>query len=182
MSTKIAAVFLSCVALFTATGLDAKLQIVAQGDPLGKLVGDWDFRGFVIGGSDGFSGLKCGKVTVAPPTDQAVSVSATCEDASEYSFRLKHGSGTQAYVITVKSKYGISIDDFPVAYVDGQGWHGARDQLVDGDTLSITAMVQPIEGRNWYGWSIQVLPTAAMDLGPLDVKKPYFMAHLVRRK
>ena len=179
--TKFAVVILGCVAFFTATGLDSQLQVLAKSDPLRGLANKWHLTGFVFGGDDPYHSFECGEVTVASPADRTVSLSVTC-DNTDYYFLLKHGSETQAYLITVKSKIGISIDDFPVTHVDGRGWHGERDQLVDGETLSITAMVKRIEGRNWYGWSIKVLPTAAIKLSPGEIKKPYFQADLTRRK
>jgi hypothetical protein len=162
----------------------------ANVDPLRQLAGDWGLRVFVIGAGQ-FGGLECGTgagpggppVTVAPPSDGAVALTAACEDGSEYRFRLGRDSATQAYVLTVKSGPGISVQDFPVAYVDGKGWRGTRDLLVDDETQSITAMVAPIEGRLWYGWMIAVLPTAAADAPELtDIKEPYFRADLTRRK
>lgn len=161
---------------------------VAKGDPLTQLAGEWGLTVFVMGAGQ-FGGPNCGKsdrpgppsVNIASPSDGAVSLAAACDDGSEYSFRLRHDSATQAYVLTVNSAPGISVQDFPVAYVDGKGWQGKRDQPVDGETQSITAMVAPIEGRSWNGWMIAVLPTA--DIGRSDLpEKPYFRADLIRRK
>jgi hypothetical protein len=95
--------------------------------------------------------------------------------------------------MTVKSKYGVSIEDFPLEHVDhkdwlgtpiqdGKVWLGTRDQLVDKETLSVTAMMGRIEGRNWRGWTIQVLPTEATKPGVEALKKPYFKVDLTRRK
>lgn len=162
---------------------------IPQGDPLSKLVGDWGLTVFVIGGGQ-FGGPRCGKtdrpgpspVTIAPPGDGGVSLAVACSDGSDYAFRLKHDAATHAYLMTVESKQGIGVDDFPVAYVEGQGWKGTRGQMVEGKEVSITATVAPIEGRNWYGWMMAVLPTA--DIGrELDaIKSPYFRADLTRRK
>ena len=161
------------------------------GDLLGELAGDWDLTLFVIGGSEAFGGGpicrqrgRSGRpsVTIAPPSAGAVLFSASCDDRTDYVFRLKLDPGTQAYLITVKSKIGISVDDFPVAYFPGQGWRGARDQLVDGETQSITARVAPIEGRNWRGWRIEVLPTAAIDREAEGLKRRYLWTDLTRRK
>ncbi len=171
------------IALAAPEGQDS-----AHGDRLSKLAGDWGLTVFVMGAGQ-FAGPKCGTsdrpgpppVTLAPPSDGAVSFAAACDDGSEYSFRLRHDSATQAYVLTVKSAPGISVQDFPIAYVDGKGWQGKRDQLVAGETQSVTAMVAPIEGRNWYGWMIAVLPTAGIGRSD-DLKKPYFRADLTRRK
>ena len=186
------AVFLA--AMFAFASLVAPVswaqgQLTAQGDPLSKLVGDWGLTVFVIGGGQ-FGGPRCGKsdrpgpspVTIAPPGNSGVSLAVACNDGSDYAFRLKHDAAAHAYLITVKSKEGISVDDFSVAYVEGQGWKGAREQVVAGKRVSITATVAPIEGRNWYGWMIAVLPTADIDRGPDDVKRPYFRADLTRRK
>ena len=187
MSIKSAVILMSCVALFTAPGLGATGQVPAQGDPLSKLVGDWDLTVFVMGGGR-FGGPRCGKsdrpgpsaVTIAPHGDSGVALAVACDDGSDYAFRLRHDAATHTYLITVKSKEGISVDDFPVAYVEGQGWKGARQQLVEGKEVSITATVAPIEGRNWNGWMIFVLPTA--DINRNDIKTPYFRADLTRRK
>ena len=188
MSIKSAAVLMSCVALFTAPGLGARGQLTAQGDPLSKLVGDWDLTVFVMGGGR-FAGPRCGKsdrpgppaVTIAPPGDSGVALAVACNDGSDYAFRLKHDQTTQAYVLTVKSKVGISVQDFPVVYVVGQGWQGKRDQLVAGEMRSITAMVAPIRGWEWYGWKVVVLPTASIGHEGL-LEKPFFRVDLTRRK
>ena len=166
-----------------ATSPNPRIMTAADGDPLIQLAGDWALDSFVVGGGgDGFSGDKCGNVTIASPDDGVVSVSASCGDAGDYSFRLKRGSEPQTYLITVKSKPGISIDDVPVAYVDGQGWIGSRDQRLDGATQSITARVAAIAGRNWYGWAIEVLPTSELNGNPEEMKIAYFKADLTRRK
>ena len=163
---------------------------VTQADPLGKLTGNWDLTVFVIGAGQ-FGGPNCGPtdrqgsppVTIAPPSDGAVSLKVACSDGSEYSFHLAYDSGTRVSLITVKSKEGISVHDFPVAYVEGQGWQGAREQLVEGKEVSITAKVAPIEGRNWFGWMIAVLPTAAVKVPDLAaIEKPYLRVDLTRRK
>ena len=160
-------------------------------DPLARLAGEWRLTPLVIGAGQFGGGPKCGTsdrpgpppVTLAPPSDGAVSFAAACDDRSEYSFRLRHDPAGQAYVLTVKSGPGISIQDFPVEYFEGKGWRGERTQLVDGETQSVTATVEPIEGRNWYGWMIAVLLTAAVNAPELaDIKKPYFRADLTRRK
>jgi hypothetical protein len=143
---------------------------------------------FVMGAGQ-FGGPKCGtsgqpgppRVTIADPSDGAVSLSVPCDDGSEYAFRLAHDSATEAYTLTVKSRAGISVQDFPVAYVASKGWRGERDQAVDGDRQSVTAMVAPIEGRNWRGWMIAVLPTSGVGHED-DLKKPFFRADLTRRK
>jgi hypothetical protein len=159
-----------------------------QDDPLNKLSGDWKLEAFVMGAGQ-FGDPKCGTsymrdappMTLAPPKDGVVSFTVTCDKGGEYRFRLRHDSSTQTYFLTVKSPAGISVEDFPGAYVVGEGWQGKRDQLVDGKTQSITAMVTPIEGRNWYGWAIAVLPTAGVGHSD-DLKKPYFRTDLTRRK
>jgi hypothetical protein len=46
---------------------------------------------------------------------------------------------------------------------------------VDGKEVPVTATIAPIEGRNWVGWAIAVVPSA-------DIKTPYFRADLTRRK
>ena len=162
---------------------------ILQSDPLSKLVGDWGLTVFVVGGGQ-FGGPRCGKtdrpgsspVTIAPPGDSGVSLAVACNDGSDYAFRLTHDGAAHVYLMTVKSKQGISVDDLPVAYIEGQGWKGAREQLVEGEVESITATVSPIEGRNWYGWTTVVLPTADTNRGLSDVKRPYFKADLTRRK
>jgi len=167
----------------TAAGPRPRPNMVAGADPLNELVGDWSMDWFVIGaGGVGLSGLTFGKITVAPPKDRAVSVSASSKEGDDYSFRLTHGPETSGYLIAVKSKRGINVDNFLLTYVDGEGWRGTLEQLVDGEMLSTTASVIPIEGRNWYGWRIEVLPTKAIGLGHEDIKKPYLMVDLTRRK
>lgn len=180
--TRLAVVFLGLVLFFTAQEFDSRLQVVAKSDPLRALSQEWRVSGFVVGGDDPFSMVRCGKTTVASPTDRTLSLSVACGDAGDYYFRLKQGPETGAYLMTVKSRIGISIDDFPVTYVDGEGWLGERDQLVDGETVSLSAMVAPIEGRNWHGWTIQVLPTEAIIVSPDELRKPYFKIDLTRRK
>lgn len=180
MSMRLKAVVLSFVVVFTINCLGANPQTIAADDLLGQLAGTWLVDGFVIGGDRGIiSGFKCGSVTVGPARDQAVSISVSCEDAGPYTLRLKHGSGGGAYLMTVKSKYGISIEDFPLKQ-DGEVWRGVSDQLVDNEMLSVTAMMGRIEGRNWHGWTIMVLPTEAMKPGV--EAKPYFKVDLTRRK
>jgi len=160
-----------------------------QGDPLSQLAGEWHLTVFVIGGGH-FGGPICGKtdqpgppsIAVASPADGGVSFTVACNDGSDYAFLLKHDAASGDYLITVKSKVGTSVDGFPVAYLEGQGWKGARTQRVDGNEVSVTSVVAPIEGRNWSGWMIAVMPTADIDLGPDDVKTPYFRADLTRRK
>lgn len=157
-------------------------------DPLHKLAGDWGLTVFVMGAGQ-FGGPKCGKgsgpggapVKVAASNEGAVSFAAACDNKSEYSFRLGHDSATQAYVLSVTSTPGISVQDFPVAYVEGKGWQGKRDEAVDNETQSITAMIAPIEGRRWYGWMIAVLPTAGVGHED-DLKQPFFRADLTRAK
>lgn len=161
-------------------GAEATPAAGNQSDPLTKLAGKWGLTVFVMGAGQ-FGGPKCGKgrgpggppVTVAASSDGAVSFAALCDNASEYSFRLRHDSATQAYLLSVKSTPGISVQDFPLAYVEGQGWQGQRD--------SLTAMVAPIEGRQWYGWMIAVLPTAGVGHED-DLKEPFFRADLTRAK
>ncbi len=163
---------------------------VARGDPLRLLTGDWDLTVFVLGAGQ-FGGPRCGPtgrsesslVTIAPPSDGTVLLAVACNDGSEYSFHLSHDSGTRVSLMTVKSKEGISVHDFPVEYVEGRGWQGARDQLVEGKEMSITATVAPIEGRNWYGWKIAVLPTTAVNAPDLsEIEGPYLRVDLTRRK
>lgn len=159
-----------------------------HGDPLVQLAGEWGLEAFVMGAGQ-FGGPRCGKsagrgpppVTLAAGGDGAVSFTASCDNGSEYSFRLGRDSAAQTYVLSVKSTPGISVRDFPLAYVDGQGWRGKRDELVDGKMESITAMVTPIEGRLWYGWMIAVLPTSGVGHED-DLKTPFFRADLTRRK
>jgi hypothetical protein len=167
----------------------AQGQLTASGDPASKLVGDWALTVFVMGGSQP-GGLRCGRsdrpgpspVTIAPPRDSGVSLTVACNDGSDYAFRLKRGTAAHAGLLTVKSKQGISVDDFPVGYVEGQGWTGVREQLVKGKKVPITVTVAPIEGRNWYGWMIAVLPTADINRSLDNIKTPYFRVDLTRRK
>jgi hypothetical protein len=189
MSTKIGAVFMACVALVWARGFGASGESSAKTETLSRLVGDWDLTVFVIGGGQ-FEGLRCGNtekpgrspVTIAPPAESGVSLVISCDNGNDYAFRLKHDPKTDAYLITVKSKEGISVDAFPVGYVDDQGWKGTGDQPMDGKGMGITAAVAPIEGRNWYGWRVAVLPTAGVDGGPDAIKRHYIMADLTRPK
>jgi hypothetical protein len=177
----------------SAAAGESEAHVVARGVALDQLVGEWSLDGFVvsrikgsmsIAGVGGFSGPTCGDVTVAGSDDRTISLTASCEAEGDYSFRLTHGGKPESYLMTVKSAHGISISDFPVSYVEGQGWQGVRDQTVGGETMSITAAISPIEGRNWLGWRIQVLPPAvtSKDAKPQDLKEPYFMADLTRRK
>jgi len=160
----------------------------SNGDPLSRLAGDWDLTVFVMGAGQ-FRGPRCGTsaerrmpfVTIAPAGDGAMSFAAPCDNGTEYSFRLRHDAATQTYVLSVKSSPGISVQDFPLAYVEGQGWQGKRDQPVDGATQSVTAMIAPIEGREWYGWMVAVLPTAGVGHED-DLKKPFVRADLTRAK
>lgn len=156
--------------------------------PLSDLAGKWGFTEFVVGGNNPMSDLpmsafKCGEVMAVASKDQTVSFSTTCDKMGEYSFRLtKLTSEAHAYLISVNSKVGISIDGFPVTYVDGKGWHGEHEQLVNGEAVSLTAMVQRIEGKNWYGWTVQVFPTSVLSLSLDEIKEPYFKVDLTRRK
>lgn len=190
-STRIAGALISGIAVLTFTAAQSadRPGMVLQGDPLGKLAGDWGLSVFVMGGGE-FGGLRCGTsnrpgpppVTVAPPSGGAVSFSVSCEGGRDYAFRLSQDSTTHAYAVTVTSPPpGISVQDLPVAYADGKGWQGKRDEQVDGQTQSITALIAPIEGRNWYGWMIAVLPTSGVGREN-DLKKPFLRADLTRRK
>ena len=162
---------------------------IPRSDPLSKLAGDWGLTVFVFGGGQ-FGGPRCGKtdrpgsspVSIASPGDGGVSLAVACNDGSDYAFRLNRDATAHAYLMTVKSKQGISVDDCPVAYVEGQGWKGARAQLVEGKEVSIAATVAPIEGQNWYGWTMAVLPTADINRRLDDIQRPYFRADLTRRK
>jgi len=178
-----------CSTRYVALGAMLTVAItVNQTDPLAKLAGQWGLTVFVMGAGQ-FGGPKCGKgsgpggppISVAAPKDGALSFAAPCDNRTEYSFRLRHDSVTQTYLLSVTSTPGISVQDFPVAYVEGQGWQGKRDEEVDGATQSITAMIAPIEGRRWYGWMIAVLPTAGVGHED-DLKQPFFRADLTRAK
>ena len=129
------------------------------------------------------SAFKCREVMIATPADRTVSFSTTCEEAGEYNFRLTtHPSEAHTYLITVNSKVGVSVEGFPVTYVDGKGWHGEHDQLVNGETVSLTAKIQRIEGKRWYGWTAQVFPTSVLKLSIDEIKEPFFKIDLTRRK
>lgn len=190
-STRIAGALISGIAAVTFTAAQSAPgpEVVLQGDPLGKLAGEWRLSVFVMGGGE-FGGLQCGAsdrpgpplVTVAPPNGGAVSLSVSCEGGRDYTFRLSQDSTTHAYAVTVNSPPpGISVQDLPVAYAESEGWQGKRDEQVDGQTQSITAMIAPIEGRNWYGWMIAVLPTSGVGREN-DLRKPFLRADLTRRK
>ena len=169
------------VVLFGVQGLDAGQPATAPGDPLRRLAGEWDLTAFVMGAGQ-FRGLSCGKtdrpgpasVTIKSPREDGVSLGVACDDGSDYAFRLKHDAASQNYLITVKSKVGLSVHDFPVAYVEGEGWKGARPELVEGKEVPVTASISRIEGRNWVGWAIAVIPSGD--------KTPYFRVDLTRRK
>ena len=187
MSAKTAAVLLCCAAAVMAAGCTTPEPATSPG-PLVELTGTWDLRVFVIGGGD-MGMLECGEsvgpgpgppVTVSSSADGAASLSFSCVDGSDYSFHLKLDAGTDSYLITVESGVGISVSDFPVRYADGEGWHGVRDELVDGEMVSTAARVQPIEGRNWSGWTIQVLPAAARNSSSDPIRT--LKADLTRRK
>jgi len=159
-------------------------------DPLGRLAGDWDLTAFVIGRGQ-FGGPRCGKsdrpgpstVTIAPPAANAVSLAVSCDDGSDYAFRLRYDTAAHAYLLTVKSKAGVSVDDFPIAFVADRGWKAERDELLeDGRKVPVTATVAAIEGKNWYGWAIAVLPTADVDRDTEALETAYFRADLTRRK
>ena len=74
----------------------------------------------------------------------------------------------------------MSVSDFPVQYAEGEGWYGVRGELVGGEIVSTTTGIARIEGRNWYGWTIQVIPTAARN-SPMDRVRT-LKADLTRRK
>ena len=161
-----------------------------QDDPLRILAGDWDMTAFVIG-RDHFGGPRCGKtdrpgpgrVIIAPSAENAVSLAVSCDDGSEYAFRLEHDPAVKDYLLTVTSKTGVSVDNFPVAYVADHGWKGAREvSMGDGRRVPITASIELIEAKNWYGWAIFILPTADADRPPEEIDVPYFRADLTRRK
>jgi len=169
------------VVLCTVLAITIAPHAAHTDDPLNKLAGDWDLTVFVMGAGQ-FGGPLCGNrvpgrrmlsVTLVSAANGAVSFATTCDNGSEYSFRLQHDSATHAYVVSVKSARGISVQDFPVAYVEGQGWQGQRD--------SITALITPIEGRLWRGWMIAVLPTAGVGHED-DLKQPFVRADLTRAK
>lgn len=182
MSSRRVLVLMSCVVLFGVQGLDAGQPATAPGGPLSQLVGEWSLTAFVIGAGQ-FGGPRCGKtdrpgpasVTIELSREDGVSLGVACDDGSDYAFRLKRDAASQDYLITVKSKVGLSVNDFPVAYVEGEGWKGARPELVEGKEVSVTATIARIEGRNWVGWAITVVPSA-------DIKTPYFRVDLTRRK
>lgn len=169
------------IALGTVLAITIAPHVAHTDDPLDKLAGDWDLRVFVVGAGQ-FGGPQCGRsvpgrrmlsVSLASAANGALSFAATCDNGSEYSFGLRHDSATHAYALSVKSTPGISVQDFAVAYMEGQGWQGQRD--------SITAMITPIEGRLWRGWMIAVLPTAGVGHED-DLKQPFVRADLTRAK
>jgi hypothetical protein len=151
-------------------------------------VGTWDLTVFVVGGGE-MGTVECGQpvrlgpgppVTVSSNTEGSAFFSFSCTDGDHYSFHLDPDTRMDSYLITVRSGAGISVSDFPVRYSDAVGWHGVRDELVDGRSTSTTAGVHPIEGRNWYGWTMQVLPTAAAN-SPSDPIRT-LKVDLTRRK
>jgi hypothetical protein len=191
-SIRSASTFLVFVIVLAGTGRLGAEPPVAADDLLGQLVGDWVVDGFLIGGESGFSVSKCGSGTVAAEGDSTVSLSVSCGSAGDYSLRLKRGPEGKGYLMTVKSKHGISLENFPLQYVDHKEWLGTpigdgkiflgeRDQLVDDKKLSVTAMMGRIEGRNWRGWTIQVLPSEATKPGVEKLEKTYFRVDLTRR-
>jgi hypothetical protein len=177
---KTVAIVLSCAALFTVAGRNLQTQGISQRDPLDALAGKWTLSAFVIGGGY-FSFRNCFEVSILPSADKAASASVSCGEVGDYSFGLKRGSDTKTYLLSVKSKFGISVEDFPVTY-DGQRWRGVRELIAEGGTQSVTAMVVPGATEKSSGWKIEVLPTAAVNLAPKDIKKPYFSVHLNRPK
>lgn len=165
-------------------------DIMSADDPLDALVGDWDVTVFLVGAGQ-FSGPRCGKqsgpgrpkVTVAPPAGGTLSISMSCDDGSDYTMRLVQDSVPDTYRVTVHSRHGISVDEFPVRHSAGQGWRGSRELVIDGEAQSITATVAPIEGRNWLGWTMAVAPTADINADDLErIEKPYLKVDLTRRK
>jgi len=190
MRRKLARSVCGAVACAMAVVLDGGRSLAAQSNRLADLAGDWRLTVFLVGPGQ-FGGPRCAQpggpgppaVTIAAPNGGAVSLAMSCDDGSEYAFRLSRDSATEAYLLTVTSTHGISVTAMPVAYDREQGWRGARDEPVGGDTLSVTAMVVRIEGRNWRGWQIAVLPTSAIGAAELDdIKHPYVRADLTRRK
>jgi hypothetical protein len=107
-------------------------------------------------------------VRVRPPSEGAVFFSAASNDGGDYSFRLTRSAEAGSYQLTVKSKVGVSVESLPVTYVAGAGWSGTR--------RDVTGKVFPIEGRNWSGWRIEILPTAP------TATQSHLAADLTRRK
>ena len=192
-STRCASIVLSFVIVLAGTGRVGAEPLVAADDLPGQLVGDWVVDGFLIGGESGFSVSKCGTGTVAREGESKVSLSVSCGSAGAYTLRLQRGPGGQGYMMTVKSKHGISVEDLPLQHVDwkewlgkpigdGKVWLGEREQLVDGQMIQVTALLAPVEGRNWQGWTIQVLPSEATKPDVEKLEKRYFKVDLTRRK
>jgi len=165
--------------------LSSTQRLGTSGDPLDNLTGDWDITTFVFGGGNSGQstcGLSHKPTSIAPHLDGILVFSAICKDGSELIFGLKRSVDKRAYHLTVKSKEGISVSDFPVEYKENQGWAGFQNQGVGDKEVSITATIQPIEGRNWYGWTIEVLPTADINVDYKTQKTPHLRLDLTRRK
>ena len=142
---------LSAFLLVTLVGcstLSSPQKLATSSDPLDNLTGDWHLTTFVFGGGQlGFStcGLVHQPVSVAQ-NPVGLALSATCKDGSEHIFVIKRSVDKRAYLITVKNKEGISVSDFPIGYVEGQGWVGSKEQIVGDKEISITSTIHPIEG------------------------------------
>jgi hypothetical protein len=155
-------------------------------EPLSWLAGEWNLRVFEIGAASVSPRPDFGRVRVAAPSDGSVSISASAKGFGDFSLRLTRALGSNEFLLDVERTNGIHVESFPVTYVEGAGWNGKRDQLLDGRTQSVTASLTPVEAETSYGWVIEVLPTAAAQLSSEDRMKrletPYLKADLTRPK
>ena len=167
----------------------ASAVAAAPTDPLKRLAGDWGLTMLAIGPGR-FGGPRCGPtekpgpspVTVAQGADGAVSLSVHCDDGSDYAFRLERDGAGEGYLLSVKSKEGVSVERFPVQYVGENGWLGKKEHPAVEAGATVTGAVAPIEGSSWAGWSIVALPTKAADVEPEKLEAPYIRADLTRGK
>jgi len=162
---------------------------VAATDPLTRLAGDWGLTMLTIGAGR-FGGPRCGPtdkpgpspVTVARAADGAVSLSVHCNDGSDYAFRLERDGASSGYLLSVRSKEGVSVERLPVEYATASGWLGKKEHPAVEAGATVTGMVAPIEGESWSGWSIIACPTKATDVDPEKLEAAYIRADLTRRK
>lgn len=172
-------------ALVGCSTFSSPQHTATSSDPLDSLAGDWNLTTFAFGGGQsGFStcGLIHQPVSVTPHPEDSLALFANCKDGSEHTFKLRRNLDGRSYLITVKNKEGISVSDFPLSYTGSQGWVGSKEQIVGDKTISVTISIRPIEGRNWYGWTIETLPTADVNVDFKTTKTPYLKFDLTRRK
>jgi hypothetical protein len=136
-------------------------QLDGTGDPLAHLDGEWAITTIqVVAGQSKVAG--CGLLHqpahMAYQPNLRIELSAQCMSDGKYSFSLRRDKDGLSYFLTINSKEGINVEDFPVKYMGSHGWTGTARQVVGGQETALVAAIVPIEGKTWYGWASLIRP------------------------